>query len=374
MRILIACDKFKGSLTAVEACAALREGLEQAGWTEEIAVCPIADGGEGFAESLVDALGGEWRRCDSYDALHNPLPVRYGVVRSAGGEKQAVIEMAEASGLHRIPSDERSVVHASTFGTGSMMWDAVKGGAQRIMVGIGGSATNDAGVGMAAALGTRFLDRNGKALDPVPAAMEALASIDESGRLALPPVEAACDVDNPLLGTNGASRIYGPQKGASAEEVDLLEAALARVAEVAGRPELAEAPGAGAAGGLGFGLMRFADARLRSGFEMVAEAVGLEEHILAADVVITGEGSLDAQTLQGKGPMGVANLARDRGKRVIGVGGRVDEVVAQSNRFDASFSLESFELGQEESMERAGELLRTLAVNLAGLLRHWRRR
>jgi len=371
MRILIACDKFKGSLTATEACEAVRDGLKAAGASDDLVICPIADGGEGFTESMVTALHGQWRTCDSFDAQHNPVAARYGLLRNAAGELEAVMEMAEASGLRRIPVDERRVLHSSTFGTGSMIWDAVKAGAQRILIGIGGSATNDAGIGMAAALGVKFFDGDGEELEPIPAAMGELGSLDESALLTLPPVEVACDVENPLLGSNGASIIYGPQKGASAEEIEFLEGALGRLVEVTGAADIADTPGAGAAGGLGFGLMRFAGARLRNGFNMVADALGLTSQISEADLVITGEGSLDAQTLLGKGPMGLALLAREQGKRVVGIGGRVAPILAESQWFDATLSLESFGLTEDECMFRAEELLRDLAGEVAGLLRHW---
>ncbi len=374
MRILIACDKFKGSLTATEACEAVRDGLKAAGAVDDLVVCPIADGGEGFTETMVTALHGQWRTCESYDALHNPVEARYGLLRNAAGELEAVMEMAEANGLKRIPIDERSVLHSSTFGTGSMIWDAASAGAQRLLIGIGGSATNDGGAGMAGALGVKFLDAEGGELDPVPAALGTLASIDEEGRIALPPIEVACDVENPLLGPVGAATIYGPQKGARAEEIELLERALGRLVEVAAADEVAKLAGAGAAGGLGFGLMRFAGARLRNGFNMVADALGLKQRIAEADLVITGEGSMDAQTLLGKGPMGIALMAHEQGKKVIGVGGHVEQVVAECQWFDSTFSLESFGLSEDECMFRAEELLRDLSGNIAGLLRHWGRR
>lgn len=371
MGILIACDKFKGSLSATEACEAVRDGLKDAGVFDDLVICPIADGGEGFADTMVNAGHGEWRICEAYDALHNPVEARYGMLRNAAGEIEAVMEMAEASGLKRIPPHERSILHSSTFGTGSMIWDAVRAGAQRILIGIGGSATNDGGAGMAGALGVRFLDNDGNDLEPVPAELQQLATIEESNLLELPPIEVACDVENPLCGPEGASAIFGPQKGATDDEIALLDDVLARLAEVAGAGEMAVTPGAGAAGGLGFGLMRFGAARLRNGFNMVAEALGLQAQISAADVVITGEGSLDAQTLQGKGPMGVALMARELGKKVIGVAGKVHPAIAGSQWFDATLSMESFGLDEAECMFRADELLRELSGGVAGLLRQW---
>ena len=371
MRILIACDKFKGSLSATAACEALRDGLREAGSSDELLVCPIADGGEGFTESMVTALQGEWRTCESYDALHNPVEARYGMLRNAAGELEAVMEMAEASGLRRIPDESRNVLYSSTFGTGSMIRDAVSQGVQRILLGIGGSATNDGGVGMLAALGVKFLDGDGGDLDPVPASLMNLAEVDTSGLIDLPPIEVACDVENPLLGSNGASAVYGPQKGADEETVGFLEAVLARLVEVTGRTDAAEAPGAGAAGGLGFGLVAFAGARLRNGFNMVADALGLPMQVAHANFVITGEGSLDLQTLQGKAPLGLALLAREHGRKIIAIGGRVDSVIAECQWFDATLSLESFGLSEDECMFRAEELVQKIGGEVAGLLRHW---
>ena len=372
MRILIACDKFKGSLSAAEACGAVRDGLRAAGSADELVLCPIADGSPGFTETMVSALNGEWHRCMAVDALHNPIEARYGMLRDADGEQEAVIEMAEASGLKRIPLEDRSILHSSTFGTGSMIWDAINNsGAQRILIGIGGSAAHDGGIGLAAALGARFLDADGDELEPIPAAMLELASIDLDNRIALPPIEVACDVENPLMGENGAARVFAPQKGASPEEIDILEAALKRVVEVTGAESMSACPGAGAAGGLGFGLMCFAGARLRNGFNMVSDSLGLAMRIAEAELVITGEGSMDARTLMGKGPMGIALMAKEQGKAVVGIGGKVEEVVDQCQWFDATLSMESFGLTEDECMFRADELLRKLSGNITGLLRDW---
>ena len=224
---------------------------------------------------------------------------------------------------------------------------------------------------MLAALGVKFLDGDGGELDPVPASLMNLAEVDTSGLIDLPPIEVACDVENPLLGSNGASAVYGPQKGADEETVGFLEAVLARLVEVTGRTDAAEAPGAGAAGGLGFGLVAFAGARLRNGFNMVADALGLPMQVAHADFVITGEGSLDLQTLQGKAPLGLALLAREHGRKIIAIGGRVDSVIAECQWFDATLSLESFGLSEDECMFRAEELVQKIGGEVAGLLRHW---
>lgn len=368
MRILIACDKFKGSLSAKEACEALREGLGAADASIEVGVCPVADGGEGFAEAMVMARGGKWHSCESLDALGRPIEVRYGMVSNERGEDEAVMEMAEASGLHRIPIESRDVLRSSSLGTGAMIRNAVEQGVHRIFLGIGGSATNDGGMGVLAGLGVKFRDEQGGELEPVPTSLASLVEVDAGGMIELPPIEVACDVENPLLGPKGATMVYGPQKGAGKEARHILEDGLTRLVEVTGHGVLAETPGAGAAGGLGFGLLGFAGARLRHGFEMVAEALNLSDLVAACDIVITGEGSLDEQTFQGKAPVGVARIAREHGKKVIAVGGRVDPTCSEQGMFDRVLTLESFEVGEEQSMARAEELLQALGPELREVL------
>jgi glycerate kinase len=368
VRILIACDKFKGSLSAGAACEAVRKGLASSGLGAEADLCPIADGGEGFAEAMITAMQGRWVTCGAHDALGRPITARYGLCRD-GNEVLAVMEMAEASGFLRVGEHEQDVMRASTAGTGQMIRHAAQvSRADRILVGIGGSATNDGGVGMAAALGVAFLDGSGTELEPLPAELGALTGICEGGRVLLPPIEVACDVANPLLGAKGATAVYGPQKGAGDKERKRLEAFLERVVEVAEAGSEADLPGAGAAGGLGFGLVRFAGATLRAGFDMVAEALKLAERVAAADVIITGEGSLDAQSLHGKGPCGVARMARVAGRRVIGCGGRVTAEVRNSGAFDGLVSLEDFGLPVEESMRRGAELLEAKGAEFVGLI------
>ncbi len=327
------------------------------GW--EIEQCPIADGGEGFVETMLQASGGEKIELQVQDALGRNVPSFYGVT-VLGEQKVAWIEMAAASGLWRIFENERNPKIASTYGTGQLIRHAVEvSEAERVFIGIGGSATNDGGIGMAAALGVRFLDHFGKELDPIPAEMPHLVTVDESGRIPLPEIVVACDVDHPLTGERGASAVFGPQKGATVEEVKFLDAMLVRLANLSAGDRLVTTPGAGAAGGLGFGLMRFADARLVSGWDLVAEALDLAGRISRADLIVTGEGSLDDQTLGGKGPAGVARLARQAGKPVIAIAGRVQGSVR--GLFDAVFSLETFGLPVEESICRAAELV-TLCV------------
>lgn len=361
VRILVACDKFKGSLSAPEACEAIARGFGAVWAAAEIDCHPIADGGEGFAGSLLGPLNGRWVNADARDPLGRMVSARY-VVGETKGRRVAVIEMAEASGMWRVRPDERDILCSNTFGTGELMRHAVMVHAvEHLMVGLGGSATNDGGAGMAAALGVRFLDQVGAELEPRPAAwVGRLARVDGAARLSLPAVTAACDVANPLLGNEGATRVFGPQKGARAGDIPLLEQSLEELVRCSGRPELARVPGAGAAGGLGFGVMAFADGKLVSGFELVASLTGLEDRIAAADLVITGEGSLDGQSLAGKGPVGLARLARRHGKRVVAFCGRADQAIRGAGCFDAIHALSDSGLPETELMARAAELLERL--------------
>jgi glycerate kinase len=368
MRVLLAFDKFKGSLSAIEACEAMEEGLGKGGLEAEVVQCPIADGGEGFAAAMVTAMKGSWQECRSVDALGRKITARYGLCLQ-GGKKVAVMEMAEASGYWRIAEGERDVMRATTAGTGKMIRHAAQvAEVDLILLGLGGSATNDGGAGMAASLGVAFRDASGNEIEPVAKELARVVEVFDRGRIRLPKILVACDVENPLLGPEGATAIYGPQKGAGPNEQRLLENMLARLVQASDAEEFASQPGAGAAGGLGFGLLRFAGAELRPGFEMVSETLDLEARFAGADVVVTGEGSMDAQTLSGKGPAGVARLAREAGAFVVGVGGRVDEEVRESGLFDLLGSLEEFQLPLEESMARGAELLRMTGERLAGLL------
>lgn len=359
VRVLIACDKFKGSLDAVGVTEAIARGLPSS-W--ERVACPIADGGEGFVDAMLAGSPGRRVEVEALDALGRPCTATYGMTGTT-----ALVEMSAASGLWRIAPEERDPRKSSTFGTGQLIRHAVEvSGAERVFVGLGGSATNDGGAGMAAALGVRFYDANGQELASFPEALAELSRLDESGRIELPEIVVACDVDHPLCGERGASAVFGPQKGADAGDVAFLDRVLSRMAEVAGGGDLANTAGAGAGGGLGFGLMRFAGAGLVSGFDLVAQAVDLEKKIAAADLVITGEGSLDEQTLGGKGPAGVAAMARRAGVPVIAVAGRVDERARPL--FEAAFSLESFGLPKAESMARAAELIEeTIRRNSDGI-------
>ncbi len=324
MRVVIAPDSFKECLSAPEVARALEAGWRLARSGDDVVCVPMADGGEGTVDALVAATQGRLHTVRVAGPLGDAVDAAYGVL---GDGQTAVMEMAEASGLALVPVSRRDATRASTRGTGELMARALDSGASRLIVGVGGSATNDGGAGMAQALGFSLLDGRGESLPPGGLALARLARIDARGRhprLGACEIEVACDVDNPLCGPRGASRVYGPQKGATPEQVAALDAALAHFAAVVKRDlgaDVAEAPGAGAAGGLGAGLMAFTGARLRPGAALIAETCGLEKRLRGADLVITGEGRMDAQTAHGKTPLGVARLAAKHGVPVVGVCG-----------------------------------------------------
>ena len=359
-RFLIAPDKFKGSLTAEEAARAIADGLRRIEPDAVTDLCPIADGGEGFAETIHSARGGRWIPCDAVDARGRTIPSRYLLT----DDRTAVIGMAETAGIWRLGPDERHPLTATTRGVGMQIRDAVdRHGAQKIVLGIGGSATNDAGCGMAAELGIRFLDAGGASVDPLPANLLRVSRIDLTTRIPLPPVVTACDVDNPLLGERGATAVFSRQKGAGDEDRIQLEAALSHLVGLLGADADARRPGAGAAGGLGFGLLHFAGAQLVPGFEMLAGLLGLEERIRHADLVITGEGSLDAQSLGGKGPVALARLAGKLGVPAIAYCGETDAAARGCGLFASIHSLTATGLPLETLLQDAGPLLAQSVAN-----------
>ena len=366
MRLLIAPDKFKGSLTALAAARAIERGFRAVFPDLKADLAPIADGGEGFAESLGAALGAEWITIPSKDPLGRDIDARYAWVAA---QQLAIIEMSEASGLWRLKPDERDPFQADTSGTGILLRDAIARGAKKILVGLGGSATTDGGIGIARALGYRFSNNAGD-YSPLPATLDLLSAIERPANLALPEIIAACDVQNPLVGERGTARVYAPQKGADPHAVELLEYCMRHLAEVCatsfGR-DFRDTPGAGAAGGLGFGLLTFCDAIIRPGFDIVAESMNLDERIAAADLVITGEGRLDDQTLDGKGPSGIAQRARAAGKRVIAFAGAVTQTAEHAKLFDALVPITDRPMSLNEAMQSAETLLERAATRAAQL-------
>ncbi len=374
MRILIAPDSFKGSLSAPEAADAMAAGVTRACPDAEIDRAPLADGGEGTTEALVAAAGGEYAVLTVTGPLGDPVEGRYGLI---DGGRTAVIEMAAAAGYALVPPDQRDPRHTTTRGVGELIRHALDNGATQIILGLGGSATNDAGAGMAQALGYRLLDAEGHDLPPGGAALARLDSIDPSQRhprLADCQARAACDVDNPLYGPKGASHVFGPQKGATPETAAELDKALAHfsrcVADQLGA-SVADVPGAGAAGGLGAGVLAFCGGRLEPGFGLVAEACNLAERIERADLVLTGEGALDGQTLGGKVPHGVARLAKERSTPVAALAGRLGGGYRDlyGAGLTAAFSIAPGPIGEEESMARTAEFLTDAAEAVAALWR-----
>ena len=352
MRVLIAPDKFKGSVTAREVAAAVAGGLGQLpGFIVDS--CPVADGGEGFAEALMT-------RCDRIEGIRDPLGRPIAARCGWLDATTAVIEMSDASGLHRLTPQERDPWRASTFGTGQLILHAASHGATRVLVGLGGSATNDAGAGAAAALGWRFLTGEDEPLDPRPANFMAIERIEPPRENSIPHIVAACDVRNPLLGSEGASRVYAPQKGADERMIERLEEALNHLADLVAAQlgiDHRSLPGAGAAGGLGYGLATFCRAQIRPGFALVSESLNLEDRIAASDLVITGEGRLDAQTLYGKAPAEVARLAKRSGKPVAAVCGQCELAGNASELFDLVIPLSDLEPSLERCFENTGLLL-----------------
>ena len=362
LRILIAPDKFKGALNAREVAEAIASGLRDVLPDAKIDIVPMADGGEGTSEVISQALGGKWIACKADDSLGREIEARYGWIDN---RKLAVMEMSEAAGMRRLKPNELNPEVATTFGVGEMLLDAAKRGAKEIIIGLGGSATNDGGYGVARAVGFRFLGEREieRTLDLI-----GLRQIKKPNKLDLPQITAAVDVKNPLLGENGATRVFGPQKAVTPDEIDKFELALSRLADVVAGQfgfDYRNEPGAGAAGGLGFGLLSFCGAKIRPGFDVVAESVELESKVKNVDLVITGEGSLDRQTLEGKTPAGVARLARKLGKRVFAFVGRATEDQQARAMFDGVYEDARPDMSTEENMKRAAELLRDNARQLA---------
>lgn len=372
MKIVIAPDSFKESLSALKVARAIEAGFREIYPDADYVLIPMADGGEGTVESMVEASCGEYRFCDVSGPLGHRVSARWGVL---GDGRTAVIEMAEASGLHLVAPAERNPLNTSSYGTGELIAAALDAGVQRIILGIGGSATNDGGAGMMQALGAGLYDADGNALARCGGALEALARIDLSGchpRLGEVSLTVACDVNNPLCGERGASAVFGPQKGATPEMVKRLDAMLNRwgevIANTTGR-DVREVPGAGAAGGMGAALVGLLDASLQPGVEIVVEALGLERQVRDAALVITGEGRLDSQSASGKTPIGVAAVAKKHHRPVIALAGglKEDHRVVYARGVDAAFAIVPGVVTLEQALANAGDNLALTARNVAAV-------
>lgn len=372
MKIVIAPDSFKDSLSAEGVARAIAQGLAEALPDAELVLCPMADGGEGTVEAILAAVGGERREAAVLGPLGKEVMARWGWLAYS---RTAIIEMAEASGLQLIAPLQRNAGLSSTYGTGQLILHALDAGAEKIILTIGGSATNDGGTGMLCALGVAFHDANGESLPPGGLALQHLSRIDARGldrRLSAVRFEVAADVDNPLCGPHGASYTFGRQKGASDEQIKQLDDALATFADCSASVLGHDArgfPGAGAAGGMGFAARAFLGADFRPGVEVVAELVRLGEKIAGADLVITGEGRCDVQTLRGKTPMGVARIARQHSVPVVLLAGTLGEgyEALYEHGIGAAFALTPGPMTLEEACAQAPELLRQRARDIARL-------
>lgn len=373
MKVLIAPDSFKDCLEAVDVARYLGEGIHRVMPDAELTSIPVADGGEGFVQTMLSAMGGEKISLKVLDPLMREVDAFYGILPDG----TAVIEMAAASGIEHLSREERDPLITTTIGTGQLMLNAMERGCRKIIIGIGGSATNDGGVGMATALGYRFLDKEGKEVLQGGGSLSEIVEIDFSkidplvGDTA---VWVACDVNNPLTGPLGASAVYGPQKGATPELVELLDANLGHLAAVIKKylnSDVLELPGGGAAGGLGAGLVAFAGGRLQAGFDIVKEQTGLEEAVKKADIVLTGEGKMDGQTKQGKTPWGVAQLALKYGKPLIAFAGFLGEGYRElyDEGFTSIFALPNGPASLDACIADAPELLADSAEQVFRVLK-----
>lgn len=378
MKIVIAPDSFKDSLSAQGVADAIAQGLAQVWPDAQLVKCPMADGGEGTVESVLAACNGEWRHTRVRGPLGTPVEARWGWLADS---RTAIIEMAEASGLQLVPPEQRDACSSSTYGTGELIRAALDEGAGRVILAIGGSATNDGGAGAMQALGVALLDEHEQPLVPGGQALAHLSRIDLGDldpRLAQVSFEIAADVDNPLCGPHGASAVFGPQKGASASQVQVLDRALGHFADhcaqALGR-DVRDEPGSGAAGGLGFAAKAFLRAQFRTGVDVVAQLTGLADAIDGADLVITGEGRFDAQTLRGKTPFGVARIARQHGVPVVVIAGTLGEgyQALYEHGIDAAFALANGPMTLQQACVDAPRLLSERARDIARLWRVARR-
>lgn len=344
MKVVIAIDSLKGSLSSMEAGTAIKDGILAAKPDAEVIVKPLADGGEGTTDALIEGMNGERIDLTVTGPMHTPVDVYYGYLKDTN---TAVMEMASAAGITLVPDSEKNPLLATSYGVGEMINDAIQRGCRNFIIGIGGSVTNDGGIGMLKALGVRFLDENGEDAGEGGQALAKVARIDVSGMNPLLKechIQVACDVNNPLCGENGSTYVYGPQKGVTEDMKKTLDEAMAHFARVTSETlenDYMNTPGAGAAGGLGYAFLAYTGAALTPGIELILDAVGLEEELSGADVVVTGEGRLDFQTAMGKAPVGVARLAKKYNAKVIAFAGSVTKEATACNKegIDAFFPI-----------------------------------
>lgn len=344
MKVVVAIDSLKGSLSSMEAGMAVKDGVLAAKPDAEVIVKPLADGGEGTTDALIEGMNGERIDLTVTGPMHTPVDAYYGYLKDTN---TAVMEMASAAGITLVPDSEKNPLLATSYGVGEMINDAIQRGCRNFIIGIGGSVTNDGGIGMLKALGVRFLDENGEDAGEGGQALAKIACIDTSGLNPLLKechIQVACDVNNPLCGQNGSTYVYGPQKGVTEDMKKTLDEAMAHFAKVTSetlKNDYMNTPGAGAAGGLGFAFLAYTGASLTPGIELILNAVGLEEQLSFADVVVTGEGRLDFQTAMGKAPIGVAKLAKEYNAKVIAFAGSVTKEAVACNKegIDAFFPI-----------------------------------
>lgn len=344
MKVVIAIDSLKGSLSSMEAGTAIKDGILAAKPDAEVIVKPLADGGEGTTDALIEGMNGERIDLTVTGPMHTPVDAYYGYLKDTN---TAVMEMASAAGITLVPDSEKNPLLATSYGVGEMINDAIQRGCRNFIIGIGGSVTNDGGIGMLKALGVRFLDENGEDAGEGGQALAKVARIDVSGMNPLLKechIQVACDVNNPLCGENGSTYVYGPQKGVTEDMKKTLDEAMAHFARVTSETlenDYMNIPGAGAAGGLGYAFLAYTGAALTPGIELILDAVGLEEELSGADVVVTGEGRLDFQTAMGKAPVGVARLAKKYNAKVIAFAGSVTKEATACNKegIDAFFPI-----------------------------------
>ena len=357
MKVVVAMDSLKGSLSSIEAGNAIREGILEIFKDAVVLISPLADGGEGTTDALIEGMGGEKVSLSVTGPDKKMVNGYYGYIKE---KNLAIIEMAMAAGITYLQDGERSPYTTTTYGVGEMISHAIKKGCRKFVVGIGGSATNDGGTGMLDALGYDFYNQAGEIIHPTGGTIDEIVEIRSDNvmpELKECEFQVACDVDNPLCGKNGASYIYGPQKGASSEDCEILDQKMmkyAKVAEQFTQTAYTDAKGAGAAGGLGFAFLSFLQAKLGPGIELILEATGLEEKLKDADYVITGEGRLDGQTAMGKAPIGVAHLAKKYGKKVIAFAGGIapDAKICHQEGIDAFFPMVRGVCTLEEAMDK----------------------